>query len=55
MPGNHDKAIKLLEKALLFEAKPKEDIKVALEKLKKGETNIYVSPVLRRRNESGEY
>lgn len=38
------KAKKILEKALLFEAKPKEDIEQALQKLKQGERDIYKSP-----------
>ncbi|XP_052239524.1 dual specificity protein kinase Ttk-like isoform X2 [Dreissena polymorpha] len=50
---NPGKAKKILQKALLFEAKPKEEIEAALEKLKHGEKTIYRSPVTRYRRGSG--
>lgn len=45
---NPGKAKKILEKALLFEAKPRENIETALKKLKQGEREIYKSPTLQK-------
>ena len=50
---NPDKAKKILEKALLFEAKPKDDIELALKKLKEGTKEIYHSPPSRRQDDTG--
>jgi hypothetical protein len=44
-----------LEKALLFETKPKEDIEIALKKLKEGAKEIYVSPPRRKHDDTGIY
>ncbi|WAR08296.1 TTK-like protein [Mya arenaria] len=52
--GNRDRAKKILEKALLFDVKPREDVEVALRKLRQGETNIFTSPTSRQRNHSGQ-
>jgi len=52
--GNQEKAVKILKKAMLYETKPREDIEEALEKLKHGDTNIFVSPVSRRHFERGK-
>ncbi|XP_053397975.1 dual specificity protein kinase TTK-like [Mercenaria mercenaria] len=48
---NPSKAKKILEKALLFESKPKEDIEAALKKLKQGEKEIYHSPPARKHDD----
>ncbi|XP_060594055.1 dual specificity protein kinase TTK-like isoform X2 [Ruditapes philippinarum] len=49
---NPGKAKKILEKALLFETKPKEDIEIALKKLKEGAKEIYVSPPRRKHDDT---